>query len=241
MKKRINNLNQAANDDAFKSEAERAFEEEERLFAQSTVSDGMPESTVGEKPILSEKELKVRKARRTKVAVAAFVLLLGVGVMGNWYYENSDFSASVKPLISSSDTKTLGEAEYVDATTQPQNTESEYFAQARMERQNARDEAIEKLQAIIEKADESEESKKIASEGIARISNYISIENKIETLAAAKGAKHCLAVISEDGSRVDVIVDVEELTDEVILQMKEIAMQQLGVSFENVTIIQSKS
>ncbi len=238
MKKRINSLNQAANDDAFKSEAERAFEEE---WEKAGAEDSPAENAAAEQPILSEKELKVRKAKRTRVAVAAFVLLLGIGVMGNWYYENSDFSASVRPLITSSETKTLGEAEYVDGTTQSQNAESEYFSQARVERQTARDEAIEKLQSIIDKADESEESKKIASEGIAQISNYISIENKIETLAAAKGVKHCLAVVSSDGTRVDVIIDVDELTDDIILQMKEIAMQQLGVSFENVSVIQCKS
>lgn len=68
----------------------------------------------------------------------------------------------------------------------------------------------------------------------------IGIENKIETLVTAKGVSNCIAVVSDDGSRVDVIVDVEELTDPVILQIKEVAMQQLGCSFESVSIIQSK-
>ena len=45
--------------------------------------------------------------------------------------------------------------------------------------------------------------------------------------------------MSDDSSRVDVIVDVQDLTDEIILQIKEIATQQLNCSFENVTIIQS--
>ena len=39
--------------------------------------------------------------------------------------------------------------------------------------------------------------------------------------------------------RVDVIVDVDDLSDTLILQIKEIAIQQLGCSFENVSIIQS--
>jgi hypothetical protein len=49
-----------------------------------------------------------------------------------------------------------------------------------------------------------------------------------------------LAVINTDGSKVDVIVDCDDLTDDLILQIKEIAIQQLGCSFENVSIIQSK-
>lgn len=195
------------------------------------------------KPILSEKELKAKKAKKTRFAVAAFVLLLGVGVMGNWYYENTDLSNNIKPLISSSDTKTLGEAEYVDATTEPSsnsNNESEYFSSARVERQSARDEAIDKLQAVIDKTDESESAHKDAQAEIARISSYISIENKIETLVTAKGINNCLAVVDNEGTRVDIIVDVDELTDGIIVQIKEIAMEQLNCSFENVSIIQSK-
>ena len=168
------------------------------------------------------------------------MLLLGVGIMGNWYYENSDISSSVKPLVTSSQTKTLGEAEYVAGTTvKVTEKESEYFSSARLERQKARDSALEKLQAVVEKADESDAAKQEASQGITLISNYIAIENKIETLVKAKGVNNCLAVISNDGVRVDVIVDADELTDKLILQIKEIAMQQLDCTFENVSIIQS--
>lgn len=192
-----------------------------------------------EKPILTEEQIKKRKSAKTKVAVASFVLLLGVGVVGNWYYENSDLSKEIQPLINSSQSKTLGEAEYVGATTEA-TTENEYFSSARVERQNARDESLEKLQSVIDKTDESEDARKEASEKIAQISNFISVENKIETLVTAKGVNNCIAVINEDGSKVDIIVDVDDLSDNIIMQIKEIAIQQLGCTFEDVSIIQSK-
>lgn len=199
------------------------------------------------KPILTDADIKKRKARKTRASVAAFVLLLAVGVMGNWYYENTDLSSTVKPIITSTGTgtKTLGEAEYVDAPTSiteesTQKNESEYFSTARLERQNARDEAIEKLQAVVSSTEEGTDARTDAEAKIALISSYIGIENKIETLVTAKGVNNCIAVVSDDGSRVDVIVDAEELTDTVILQIKEVAMQQLGCSFESVSIIQSK-
>ena len=98
---------------------------------------------------------------------------------------------------------------------------------------------IKKLQKIIDSSKESDSAHKEAAEKIASISDMISIENKIETLVKAKGVNNCLAVINEDGTKVDVIVDVEELNDTVILQIKEIATAQLGCTYENVTIIQS--
>lgn len=201
-------------------------EKEKKLKAEKT------------KPIFTEEELKKRKSRRAKVSLSCFVLLLAVGVVGNWYWENSDISTKIN-TVSSQGTKTLGEATFVDATTEA-TTENEYFSQARLERQSARDANLEKLQKVVDSADESEAAHKEAAEKISKISGFISTENKIETLVTAKGVTNCLAIISEDGKKVDIIVDSAELTDKLVLQIKEIAVEQLSCSYENVTIIQSK-
>lgn len=177
-----------------------------------------------------------KKRKRYISAVAAFVLILGVGVVGNWYYQNSDVSSTIQPLIDSATEKTLGKAELVDATANVE--EDTYFTKARMERNTARDTALEKLQAVVDSADEKSTAKDLAAENIARISNFITIENKIETLVCAKGVSNCVAVIKDDGSGVDVVVDCETLDDTTIMQIKDIAMSQLQCSFENVSIIQ---
>lgn len=179
-----------------------------------------------------------KKRKRYVSAVAAFVLIIGVGVMGNWYYQNSDVSSTIQPLIDSATEKTLGKAELVDATANVE--EDTYFTKARMERNTARDTALEKLQAVVDSADEESTAKDLAAENIARISNFITIENKIETLVCAKGVSNCVAVIKDDGSGVDVVVDCETLDDATIMQIKDIAMSQLQCSFENVSIIQYK-
>lgn len=190
------------------------------------------------KGILTEDEIKKKRDKKTRTALSVFVLLLAVGLGGNWYWENSDISSKISTV--SGNTKTLGEATYVDATTELEtDAPSDYFSSARMDRQNARDSALEKLQSVINATDESEEARVAASESVVRLSANIEIENKIETLVQAKGVKNCIAVVSEDGEKVDVIVDVEELTDDIILQIKEIAIAQLQCTFENVTIIQS--
>lgn len=194
------------------------------------------------KPILTDEQIKSKKKKRKKVAVAAFVLILAVGAVGNWYYQNTDLSSTIEPLLGSSDTKTLGEAEYVDSqvTTQA-DTESAYFSKARVDRQTARDSSLEKLQAVVDSKEAGADAKKAAEENISRISKYVAIENKIETLVTAKGINNCLAVINDDGTKVDVIVDVKDLSDNVIIQIKEIAMEQLDCSFEDITIIQSNN
>lgn len=196
------------------------------------------DESIGDNEVLVNPEDKAdnKKRKRYISAVAAFVIILGVGVVGNWYYQNSDVSSTIQPLIDSATEKTLGKAELVDATANVE--EDTYFTKARMERNTARDTALEKLQAVVDNADEESTAKDLAAENIARISNFITIENKIETLVCAKGVNNCVAVIKDDGSGVDVIVDCETLDDTTIMQIKDIAMSQLQCSFENVSIIQ---
>lgn len=190
------------------------------------------------KGLMTEDEIKQRNNKKTRTMISVFVLLLAIGLGGNWYWENSDISNKISTV--GSNTKTFGEATYVDATTEPQaNKESEYFSSARVDRQTARDSSLEELQKVVNATEENDEARKVAAEKIAIISSHIEIENKIESLIQAKGVNNCLAIISDDGGRVDVIVDVKELTDEIILQIKEISTAQLGCTFENVTIVQS--
>lgn len=193
--------------------------------------------------MLTEEQLKKRKLHRARVSLGCMVLILAVGVVGNWYWENSDISTKIS-TVSAQRTKTLGEATFVDATTEAATTEAatenSYFTQAKLDRQSSRDAALEKLQKIVDTADKSAAAHKEAAQKIAKISDGINAENKIETLVTAKGVWQCLAIVSTDGKKVDVIVDSKDLSDALILQIKEIAVEQVGCDYKNVTIIQSK-
>lgn len=201
-------------------------------------SDGLEEQF----ETVNEEESKKSKTKRKRfiTSIAVIAIVLAVGVTGNWYYQNSDAQSTLQPLLDSAAQKTLGKAELVDATATTVE-ENSYFSSARMDRQNAREASIEKLQGIVDSADENEDLKKDAVDKIAQISANVNNENKIETLVCAKGVKNCLAVISEDGKRVDVIVDTQDLNDTLIMQIKDIAIAQTSCSFENVSIVQSSS
>ena len=99
------------------------------------------------KGLMTEDEIRSRKQRKRKTIASVFVLLLAIGIGGNWYWENSDISTKVNSITSP--VKTLGEATFVDASADvtDKSDESEYFSSARLERQQARDEAIENLQS----------------------------------------------------------------------------------------------
>ena len=145
-----------------------------------------PKKNKKEKTILTEEQIKKRKTRNSRIVACCFLLLLGVGVAGNWYWENSDISAKVSSISSGRD-KVLGEATYVDATTTQPVKENAYFSSARVDRQTARDESLEKLQKIVDSTKDTDKAHIAAADKIASISDIISTENKIETLVKAKG------------------------------------------------------
>ena len=121
--------------------------------------------------VLTDEQLKKRKLHRARVSLGCMVLILAVGVVGNWYWENSDISTKIS-TVSAQRTKPLGEATFVDATTQA-TTQSSYFSQTKLDRQSSRDAALEKLQKIIDTTDKSAEDHKVAAQKIAKITDGI--------------------------------------------------------------------
>ena len=215
------------------------FEKEAKI--QQEQKEQELENKIDEPLIKNQKVSKKnnkKQHKKSKALVACFVLLLAVGVGGNWYFENSSLGEKIKPILSSEEVKTLGQAEFVDANAN-QSNQNEYFTKARVERQSTRDEALEKLQALVDNADNNKEQSVNATNEIAKISKHIAIENKVETLVTAKGVKNCLAIVNTDGNKIDIIVDVDELNEQIIMQIKDVAIEQLGCTFEDVTIIQA--
>ena len=109
-----------------------------------------------------------------------------------------------------------------------------YFAASQIERQRARDEAIEVLQGVVDDADSLESAKEQALADIAAIAATIEKEANIESLIKAKGFEECVAVIN--GDKANIIVKSEGLQPNQLSQILEIVYLQADILPENVTI-----
>ncbi len=191
--------------------------------------------------------------KKRQIVVSTLVLALGVAVFMNWYFAGSGAQLKATGVLDAS--KNLGDAQYVNSTTlvseettaannaaaettQNSDNSSDYFAQVRLNRQVARDKALEILKGIIASTDATENAKADAVSGAAVIANNVKLENDIESVVIAKGFADCVVVI-EDG-HVQVIVKSEKLLDSQILQIKEIVLKQTKVNVENISIIEAK-
>ena len=155
-------------------------------------------------------------------AVILNVIVFGSGAEKSGF----DYSAAVGMSSGSEDNVQSGAME---------ESSDEYFSTSLINRQRARDEAMEVLQSVVDNEGADEESKAKAINEIGQIAADMENESNIETLVLSKGFEACVAVVS--GGNGNVIVKGGELLDSQISQINEIVYEQTGILPENIKII----
>lgn len=147
------------------------------------------------------------------------------------YLYNADYSDS--------STKILGEAALVDSGSLPESDEFEresYFANASINKEKSRDEALETLQLVVDSSEEFPETRDKALAEILEIAGYMEIEAAVEEMIKAKGFEDCVAIIS--GDNINVIVKSDGLMTSEVAQITDIVMNQTGFGAENIRIVE---
>ena len=110
-----------------------------------------------------------------------------------------------------------------------------YFSTIQVNRQRARDEALEVLNAVVENQDASDEVKAEAIAEIKQISLEMKQEADIESIIVTKGFDKCIAVIS--GESASIVVSCEgKLTPAQLAQINTVVYEQTGIEPVNITI-----
>ena len=201
--------------------------------------------------------MKARWKRNAVVATMAVLVCAAVAL--NWRY-TSDQAVSQMEQTQSEETgtKILGQATLVSGVEDGADdageadgaadggeavdetavyTGSDYFASARLTRQQARDSAISLLQEAAEQENADAAVANEASEGIQVLAAYTLQEAQIENLVTATGYQDCVAFLGEDGVSVVVATDTGELTAEDVAKITDIAMSETGLPAGSVKIM----
>ena len=171
---------------------------------------------------------KTRTAKSIMVASAALLIAVAVYLNYQWFYDP---------------TSALGYGDnnmddnYSDSSATGGNADNvqDYFTSTALDRQQARDEALDVLKMVTESSESSQEAKAEAQSKISKIAVDIQNEANIETLVKAKGFEDCVAIISDNS--VSVIVGAESLKAAEAAQILSIVYETTGVSPENISII----
>ena len=182
---------------------------------------------------------------KRNTVVATMVLLVCAAVALNWKYTGEQAADAVEET----GTKILGEATLVsgqedggEAGTDEEAvyTGGDYFASARLTRQQARDSALTILEDAMASENADEAMKEANGQAIQTIAGYTVSEAQIENLVTAKGYADCVAFISDES--VSVVVSAQEggLTDADVAKITEIVTDETGYEASQVKIIEAQ-
>lgn len=171
---------------------------------------------------------------KKQIVIASLAVLLGaaaaVNIALSGKSENKD---SKVPVTSVSAGANYGDTAYVSNT----NGDA-YFAKARLEKQQSRDEAAQVLAGMYQGGDMTNDELTVVTKNAQDLSRTIESENKIETLIKAQGFSDALCYLSDSGA--NVIVKTDGLDAVGAAKIKAALQSEVEVASDNITIVEVK-
>ncbi|MGN0133372.1 MAG: SpoIIIAH-like family protein [Anaerotignum sp.] len=124
-----------------------------------------------------------------------------------------------------------GAAVYVSASGL---TGSEYFAEAKLDREQSRAKQKDILTEMLNNENISQEQKDKCSENMMQLQERIEKETAAEAMIESKGFKEAYVRIDDD--TVDVVVDKDTLTDAEVAQIEDIVKRKTGMEPSKIRI-----
>ena len=159
--------------------------------------------------------------------------------------ELEDSSAEPASSASAEETKkedddTAKEAEKTSGAADIQSSD-DYFATARLNREEARDNSLSILQATVNDPEASQEAINSASESITAMASATLQESKIESLITAKGYEDCVAFIGDNSVSVVVKAKSEALESADVAKITDIVVGETQFAASDVKVIAADS
>lgn len=204
------------------------------------------------------------KLWKRNAVVAAIVLFVCVAVYLNWSYDQGQSVSGMGSATTNVTTdRNLGEAALVNSdgalgledgsaatdqksdskTTQKdakaKTTSGDYFATARINREEARDNSLSILQKTVNDPKASKDAVDAASKSITAMASATLQESKIESLVTAKGYSDCVAFIGDNSVSVVVKAKNNDLKASDVAKITDIVVGETKFSAGDVKVISS--
>ena len=195
---------------------------------------------------------------KRNAVVAAIALFVCAAVYLNWNDEQEAEAGKTlgqstmvggeteDPLVSGAGGEQTGDTQTGDVTTgeagtdgdaQSATTSGDYFATARLNRQQARDSALSLLQDAAAREDADETVKEQVNDTIQTMADCTVTEAQIENLVVAKGYADCVAFIGENALSLAVAAPEGGLTEADTAKIVDVVNQTAGFTADQIKII----
>ena len=190
----------------------------------------------------------MKQVWKRNIVAATVLLFVCAAVYLNWRY-----ASNISDLGQESDQKVLGQSTLVNGEAEDEKTaqaESEeetagtaagdYFASARLSRQQARDNAISLLREAAESESADAAVANEAAETIQVLAGYAIAEAQIENLVTAKGYAECVAFMGEDSISIVVSTGTEDpLSAEDVACITDIVLNETDYTAGQIKIVEA--
>jgi stage III sporulation protein AH len=187
----------------------------------------------------------VKNLKRNAVIITVLVFVCAA-VYLNWSYNNkwgnadSDMAAAEDEMLDTEGALDADAAEG-DLDISAGDMVSDYFAEARLTRQQSRDEALALLQSAASAEAASQETIDSAMNAIAAMATYSMQESQIENLLIAKDFDDCVVYITGDGATVAVPAPLEGLSEAAVARITDTIISETDFDATNIKIIEVKN
>lgn len=166
---------------------------------------------------------------KKQIAIASLTLLLGAAVAVNFIVRSGNNKIEPTEEVGGN----YGDMEYVaDYTGNP----DAYFASARLEKQQARDEAAQVLAVMYQGGDMTVDELAATEADALKLSKLIASENAVETMLRAQGFEDALCYITANGA--NIIVKTDGLDAAGAAKIKSALLSEVEVSADKITIVE---
>lgn len=195
------------------------------------------------------KKNKMLILHKKQIVAVALMLLVGVAGYLNWTFQNDAVDPDVAVMYNEA-AKKIGEAQMVSADkndTKESSDESEteeqkpissdnYFAQAKLDREMKRSEAMEMLAQLLENEGADKDAKKNAEHQIQQMADFTEKEVAIENMIRAKNFGENIVFMSED--LVSIALESNGLNEIDAAQILDIVISTTDYSADKVKIVE---
>ena len=181
-------------------------------------------------------------ALKRNILVLAVIALVGAAAYLNWSY-NQRWGVSNSAMADAEDQLTTA----VNALTKPQDTREDaaltaavsgYFSQARLTRQQSRDQALSLLEMAASAETATQETLSSAMDQITEMANWSLLESRIENELLAKSFDECVVYLSAKGCTVAVPAPSEGLTEAEVTRITDAVRANTDYTMSQINVIE---
>ena len=188
------------------------------------------------------KEWRIRPRTKRGILIATVLVFVGASAWLNWSY-NQRWGEGSTAMTQAEDDLTATVNAMLGTQTESGNSGltaqvSDYFAKARLTRQQSRDQALSLLETAASAGSASQEVIDSAMNDISVMANWSLLESKIESELLAKNFADCVVYLTENACTVAIPAPMEGQEEACIAQVTDAVLSNTDYTAAQINVIE---